>query len=148
MVWHANLAENFNVSIPYLQIRVIRVRDSKFGHALVLETTGRSGGYILGFRIDPMERLTSVFKEITAMHAVYTVNPMLGIKYHVEEKQGSIEERKIERKQDDVEIVEQVNHTFCQVKGNSASIHSIPSTTRIGASTLSVRNGKLICLDC
>ncbi len=35
----------------------VRVRDSKFGPALVIETTGRSGGYILGFRIDPEEAL-------------------------------------------------------------------------------------------
>lgn len=25
LVWHANLAENFNVSIPYLQIKGIKV---------------------------------------------------------------------------------------------------------------------------
>merc|ERR1711988_1580956 len=36
LVWHANLAENFNVSIPYLQIKTVRVRDSKFGKALVV----------------------------------------------------------------------------------------------------------------
>ena len=43
VVWHANLAENFNVSMPYIQIKHIRVRDSKFGAALVVETSKRSG---------------------------------------------------------------------------------------------------------
>lgn len=57
VVWHANLAENFNVSIPYLQMASIRVRESKFGPALVIETTSQSGGYILGFRVDPKEKL-------------------------------------------------------------------------------------------
>ena len=57
MVWHANLAENFNVSIPYLQMKTIRMRDSKFGRALVVETVARSGGYILGFRVDPQDQL-------------------------------------------------------------------------------------------
>ena len=57
MVWHANLAENFNVSIPYLQMKTIRMRDSKFGRALVVETVARSGGYILGFRVDPQDKL-------------------------------------------------------------------------------------------
>ena len=38
IVWHANLAHNFNVSIPYLQIRSLQVRKSKFGLALVIET--------------------------------------------------------------------------------------------------------------
>ncbi|KAL4172021.1 hypothetical protein KRP22_007196 [Phytophthora ramorum] len=31
IVWHANLAENFNVSIPYMQINSARIRGSKFG---------------------------------------------------------------------------------------------------------------------
>ena len=57
MVWHANLAENFNVSIPYLQMKTIRMRDSKFGRALVVDTVARSGGYILGFRVDPQDKL-------------------------------------------------------------------------------------------
>jgi hypothetical protein len=60
IVWHANLAANFNVSLPYMQIvsvaegsecnngwlgwlvvhvlqKALRLRDSKFGRALVLE---------------------------------------------------------------------------------------------------------------
>merc|ERR1712072_1674710 len=56
MVWHANLAENFNVSIPYIQISSVRVRESKFGRALVIETNQKAGGYILGFRLEPEER--------------------------------------------------------------------------------------------
>lgn len=86
LVWHANLAENFNVSIPYLQIKAIKVRDSKFGHALVVETSPRSGGYILGFRVDPYEKLTEVFKEIKTLHEVYSQTPIFGIKYTIEEK--------------------------------------------------------------
>ena len=48
LVWHANLVETFNVSIPYMQIVSVRVRDSKFGQALVVETHPNSGGYMLG----------------------------------------------------------------------------------------------------
>lgn len=69
IVWHANLAANFNVSLPYHQIvsplysiffqqlilgrltcckKSLRIRESKFGQALVMETFPRSGGYILG----------------------------------------------------------------------------------------------------
>jgi len=106
LVWHANLAENFNVSIPYLQIKAIKVRDSKFGHALVVETTARSGGYILGFRVDPYEKLSEVFKEIKTLHEVYSSTPNFGIKYSVEDKPASLQERKVERKMDDVEIVD------------------------------------------
>ena len=116
LVWHANLAENFNVSIPYLQIKNIKVRDSKFGHALVVETSTRSGGYILGFRIDPYEKLTEVFKEIKTLHQVYSTTPIFGIKYTIEEKPQSIADRKVERKMDDVEIVEDVSYTHTHAR--------------------------------
>ena len=43
LVWHANLAENFNVTIPYLQMASVRVRTSKFGPALVVETRASTG---------------------------------------------------------------------------------------------------------
>ncbi|XP_066178941.1 Bardet-Biedl syndrome 5 protein isoform X2 [Sylvia atricapilla] len=39
IVWHANMNDSFNVSIPYLQIRSIKMRDSKFGLALVIESS-------------------------------------------------------------------------------------------------------------
>jgi len=106
LVWHANLAENFNVSIPYLQIKTTKVRDSKFGHALVVETSSRSGSYILGFRIDPSDKLNEVYKEIKTLHEVYSNTPNFGIKYQIEEKPASILDRKVERKMDDVEIVD------------------------------------------
>lgn len=48
LVWHADLVETFNVSIPYMQIVSVRVRGSKFGQALVVETHASSGGYVLG----------------------------------------------------------------------------------------------------
>lgn len=70
LVWHANLASNFNVSLPYMQIKSLKVRDSKFGYALVLETFSRSGGYILGFRIDPKEKLDEVYHELVNLHQV------------------------------------------------------------------------------
>lgn len=55
-MWHASLAENFNVSIPWIQISKVHVRSSKFGQALVVETVARAGGYVLGFKIEPDER--------------------------------------------------------------------------------------------
>ena len=42
------------------QIQTVRVRDSKFGPALVIGTSKRSGPYVLGFRVDPVEKLTVV----------------------------------------------------------------------------------------
>ena len=50
-----------------------QVRDSKFGQALVIETTAQSGGYILGFKIDPKETLEYVYKEISSLWQVCRV---------------------------------------------------------------------------
>lgn len=97
MVWHANLAENFNVSIPYLQMKTIRMRESKFGRALVIETVARSGGYILGFRVDPADKLEGVYQELNSLHQVYSVNPIFGIDFVHEEKQKSLEEVTVKR---------------------------------------------------
>jgi hypothetical protein len=63
-----------------MQIKSLRIRDSKFGFALVVETFARSGGYILGFRIDPKEKLEEVYKEILSLHQVRkhdTLSPCL-----------------------------------------------------------------------
>lgn len=94
VVWHAQLAENFNVSMPYVQMKSVRVRDSKFGAALVVETSARSGAYMLGFRVDPAEALETVFKEISALYATALAAPEFGIEHSVEEAPESTEAMK------------------------------------------------------
>jgi Bardet-Biedl syndrome 5 protein len=106
VVWHANLAENFNVSIPYMQINSARIRSSKFGPALVIETSVASGGYILGFRVDPEERLHELFKEIQSLHSVFSASPIYGVDYELEDKPAGLEALKQPRTMDDVEIEE------------------------------------------
>jgi hypothetical protein len=44
-----------------MQVRNCRIRESRFGHVLVLETSVQSGQYILGFQIKPAERLEAIF---------------------------------------------------------------------------------------
>lgn len=106
LVWHANLASNFNVSLPYMQIKTLKVRDSKFGYALVLETFARSGGYILGFRIDPKEKLDEAFKELVNLHQVYATTPNFGVEFAVEAEAPSIQQLLAPRVEEDVEIID------------------------------------------
>lgn len=40
---------------------------AKFGSALVVETSQQSGGYVLGFKVDPRETLDYVQKEISSL---------------------------------------------------------------------------------
>ncbi|XP_066202762.1 Bardet-Biedl syndrome 5 protein isoform X2 [Saccopteryx leptura] len=83
IVWHANMNDAFNVSIPYLQI---------------------SGGYVLGFKIDPVEKLQASVKEINSLHRVYSASPIFGVDYEMEEKPQPLEALTVEQIQDDVEI--------------------------------------------
>uniref|UniRef100_A0A8C0XAL9 Bardet-Biedl syndrome 5 protein homolog n=1 Tax=Castor canadensis TaxID=51338 RepID=A0A8C0XAL9_CASCN len=83
IVWHANMNDSFNVSIPYLQI---------------------SGGYVLGFKIDPVEKLQESVKEINSLHKVYSASPIFGVNYEMEEKPQPLEALTVEQIQDDVEI--------------------------------------------
>ena len=49
--------------------------------ALVIESSEISGGYVLGFRVDPQEKLEQVFKEISSLHKIYSDNPIFGVEY-------------------------------------------------------------------
>lgn len=57
LVWHAEKAQSYNASLPYVQMRSIALRESKFGRTLVIELTKRAGGYVLGFRADTETKL-------------------------------------------------------------------------------------------
>ena len=85
VVWHANLASNFNVSVPYMQIKTVKLRDSKFGEALVLETSSKAGGYILGFKIDSKEKLNEIKQEIINLHKIFSTSPIFGVNFTIEE---------------------------------------------------------------
>ena len=89
-----------------MQMKVVRVRESKFGHALVVETSQRCGGYILGFRVDPAEQLQSVFQEVQSLHTVFSNTPVFGVDYANEEKPAPLNELKVAPTQDDVEFVD------------------------------------------
>merc|ERR1719506_1877274 len=106
VVWFAVLAENFNVSIPYLQIKSINVRNSKFGQALVIETTALSGGYILGFRVDPPGNLEQLHLQIMNLWKVFSKTPIFGVEYTVQNDHTPEELAPHKRAEDDVQIVE------------------------------------------
>ncbi|CAM9551618.1 unnamed protein product [Ectocarpus sp. 4 AP-2014] len=106
LVWHANLAQNFNVSIPYMQMKTIRVRESKFGPALVVETSVHSGGYILGFRLDPADQLERVHQELSSLHQVHAADPILGVDFEEEDSPPAMESRTVAVTDDDVEVLD------------------------------------------
>ncbi|XP_069963407.1 BBSome complex member BBS5 [Bactrocera oleae] len=94
LVWFADANDTFNISLPYLQISNIRIRESKYGPALVIQTADTGGGYVLGFRIDPIERLNEIYKELISLHAIYTENPNFGVRYDCMDAKNRIEKMK------------------------------------------------------
>lgn len=42
-----------------------------------------SGGYVLGFRIDPIQKLHSVAKELSSLHHIHTQRPEFGVDYSI-----------------------------------------------------------------
>lgn len=41
---------------------------------------------MLGFKIDPAEKLQDALKEINSLHKVYSANPIFGVEFEMEEK--------------------------------------------------------------
>jgi len=56
------------------------VRDSKFGRALVIETY--EGNYVLGFRIDPKEKLYSCYKMLLSIQEAFVQHPVYGVEFN------------------------------------------------------------------
>eukprot|EP00891_Asterochloris_glomerata_P008878 jgi/Astpho2/8878/e_gw1.00129.36.1_t len=121
VVWHGNLAEGFNVSIPYLQMTSVKLRESKFGQALVIETHVRSGGYILGFKIEPPERMQEVCTEINSLWKTFSAQPVLGVEFKTEQKAAPISELTVQQREDDVEVVDSGRNHFAVYAGEDSA---------------------------
>eukprot|EP01137_Pigoraptor_chileana_P027637 Opistho-2@841 len=85
VVWHANINENFNISVPYIQMRAVRTRELKYGLSMAIITSMDSGNYVLAFRVDPPERLKEVAKQIKNLYKVCGASPVFGVFYEVDD---------------------------------------------------------------
>lgn len=45
----------------------------------MIESSESSGGYVLGFRVDPLEKLNSVFEELNNLYTVHSATPDFGV---------------------------------------------------------------------
>jgi len=66
------------------------VRNSKFGRAIVLETSLQSGEYILGFQVQE-EKLEGISSQIQALANAYQLQPIFGVTYSRENNDQSSE---------------------------------------------------------
>ena len=109
-VWRATLTENFNVSIPYTAMTRVGVSSQgKFGDTLVIATAARDGGCLFGFRVEPVERLAQLEKELKALREVAFASPDFGVAVVVEEgsgEEGAAAGKALAAGGEDVEVVE------------------------------------------
>lgn len=106
IVWFHNASDNFNASIPYIQIKSIKKKDSKSGAACVVETfpqVGEAKGYTIGFQSD---QVSQMLQELTKLQKLYATNPFFGIEGISEDHKLSKEDEAPKRHDDDVEVVE------------------------------------------
>ena len=106
VVWHATLANNFNVSLPYHCIKSCRIRDTKFGTALVLEAFARSGGYILGFRLENQSVSQQVLEEVQGHMHVSAGAPEFGLDFVVEEEAPPIDKLLVTPVTEDLSVLD------------------------------------------
>lgn len=66
------------------------MRESKFGVALVIESSESSGGYVLGFRIDPIERLNTVYNELVNLFNIHSSNPNYGVEMNLDYESSTV----------------------------------------------------------
>ncbi|VDN05120.1 unnamed protein product [Thelazia callipaeda] len=88
IVWFCTTSNSYNVSIPYFQVHISRIRNSRFGPVLVIETSTVSGEYLLGFRVDPQEKLDIINRSINALKNAFCLKPLFGVQFS-REKSGS-----------------------------------------------------------
>lgn len=103
VVWFAQLSESFNVSLPWIQVKTVKIRESKYGTALVLETSEFSGGYVLGFRIEELEK---AYEEISNLFRTYSANPVFGVEKTFEDIEKNLSEVTVPVIEDKVDIIE------------------------------------------
>ncbi|KAF7254857.1 hypothetical protein EG68_08854 [Paragonimus skrjabini miyazakii] len=103
VVWNSTMNVNFNISIPYLHVTAITIRSSKFGRALAIETSKQSGAYILGFRVDPPEKVSVVQKQLCSLHQLYWKNPIFGFEMN-REVENDDEQPSADENEEDVTI--------------------------------------------
>ena len=76
-----DLTEHFLSTWKYLRCfvpqKVVKIRDTKFGVAMVLEAVK----LVLGFKVDPYDVLKKTVKEIQSLHQVYSSCPIFGVEY-------------------------------------------------------------------
>jgi hypothetical protein len=123
----------------------IRVRESKFGRALVLETYAKAGGYILGFRVDPQDRIAEVYQEIHSLFQIYSVTPIFGVDFTVEAETPDLAQLLQPKVNEDTELID--DHEDAHAIAVGVSIYIACSTLGLQALCVLLSHVGLLCVQ-
>ncbi|CAF0837524.1 unnamed protein product [Adineta steineri] len=100
LIWHAELNENFNVSVPYNQTKTIK---------FVIQNL--SENYLIRFQIALEEKLREFHREITTLHKSYFANSEFCVEFSIEDQQSDQPATRLESKVDGIEILQSPEYT-------------------------------------
>jgi hypothetical protein len=84
IAWYSNNMDNLNFSLPWIQIKTIKIKDNvKFGKLIVFELNKQSGSNLISIKLPTNENINidSVLKELTNNHLKFFENPLLGVDF-------------------------------------------------------------------
>ncbi|MES1907465.1 MAG: hypothetical protein MHM6MM_000575 [Cercozoa sp. M6MM] len=133
-VWNLSVDQNFNVSVPHIQIRTAMLRQSKFGIALVLETFQRVGGFILGFRVDDEAELKTIAKQVKATWSSAQHAPDFGVQVQQASPQVPLDRRREETVNEGVRVLGYLESDAEEDESGSTPVQRSPKAKATRAS--------------
>ena len=80
LVWFCNTIENFNLSIPWIQMSSINSQDNEeYGKILIIKAQKLFGGNSYPFFSYDQQTITNLINEVLSLKKIYQSNPILGI---------------------------------------------------------------------
>jgi len=80
IVWFCNNVENFNLSIPWIQISSINLQENEeYGKILIIKSQKLFGGNSYPFFSNDQKVINNLINEVLSLKKIYQSNPILGI---------------------------------------------------------------------
>jgi hypothetical protein len=77
IVWYSTQLDSFNVSLPWIHVKNIKIKETKNGKLIFFEINKHSGGNVLAFKFN--DNVDTIFKELQGYHYSYLEVPVFGI---------------------------------------------------------------------
>jgi Bardet-Biedl syndrome 5 protein len=83
IAWYSINMDNLNFSLPWIQIKNIKIKDNiKFGRLIVFELNKHSGSNLINLKLPSNENIDIINKELLNYHIKFFENPLLGVDFN------------------------------------------------------------------